>query len=88
MSLVWVYALINFKILPVLKSKVESLFSISKATFVGRELLLTIVLHCLLKKSLSKFAFAKTSVTSRLPANIGGIRGILEPFTKVFKIDL
>ena len=49
--------------LPVLKSKVESLFSVSKIRFVGRELVLTTVLYCLLKKSLNKFAFAKKSVT-------------------------
>ena len=55
--------LLNFIILPVLKSKVESLFSVSKIRFVGRELVLTIVLYCLLKKSLNKFAFAKKSVT-------------------------
>ena len=55
--------LLNFIILPVRKSKVESLFSVSKIRFVGRELVLTIVLYCLLKKSLNKFAFAKKSVT-------------------------
>ena len=74
-------------ILPVLKSKEESLISVSKVRFVGRELLLTIVLHCLLKKSLNKFAFVKKSVANRLPTNIGGIRGILELLTKVFMID-
>lgn len=55
--------LLNFIMLPVLKSKVESLFSVSKIRFVGRELVLTTVLYCLLKKSLNKFAFAKKSVT-------------------------
>ena len=52
----------NFKISSVLESKVESLFSVSNVRFVGRELLLTIVLHCLLKKSLNKLAFAKKQV--------------------------
>ena len=55
--------LLNFIMLPVLKSKVESLFSVSKIRFVRRELVLTTVLYCLLKKSLNKFAFAKKSVT-------------------------
>ena len=49
--------------------------------------MLTIVLHCLLKKSLNTFPFAKKSETSRLPIDSDGIRGILEPLTKVFKID-
>ena len=55
-------ALMNFKISSVLESKVESLFSVSNVRFVGRELLLTIVLHCLLKKSLNKLVFAKKQV--------------------------
>ena len=45
------------------------------------------MLYRLLKKSSNKLAFAKKSVTSRLPTDSGGIRGILEPFTKVFKIE-
>ena len=58
-------ALVNFIISPVQKSKVGSLFSFWKIRFFDRELLLTIVLHCLLKKSLNKFDFAEKSVTSR-----------------------
>ena len=50
------------------------------------ELLLTIVVHCLLNKSLKKIDFAKKLVTCQLPADSGGIRGILELFIKVFKI--
>ena len=58
-------AFINF-ISPKLKPKVESLFSISKVIFIVRELLLTTVQHCLLKKTLNKFGgilepFAKVS---------------------------
>ena len=79
--------LINFIISPVLRSKVGSLFSVSKVTFVGRELLLTIRLHCLLKKSLNKITFPKKLVTSRLSTESDGIREILEPFTKAFKIE-
>ena len=45
------------------------------------------MLYRLLKKSSNKLAFAKKSVTSRLPTDSGGIRGILEPFAKVFKIE-
>ena len=58
-------ALVNFIIAPVQKSKVGSLFSFWKIRFVDRELFLTIVLHCLLKKLLNKFDFAEKSVTSR-----------------------
>ena len=80
-------ALINFMLSHVLKSKVEILFSISKVRFVGRGLLLTILMHCLPKKSLNKLVFAKKSVASQLPTDNGSIMVILEPFTKVFKID-
>ena len=59
-------AFINFIISPKLKPKVESLFSVSKVIFIVRELLLTTVQHCLLKKTLNKFGgilepFAKVS---------------------------
>ena len=59
-------AFINFIISPKLKPKGESLFSISKVIFIVRELLLTTVQHCLLKKTLNKFGgilepFAKVS---------------------------
>ena len=59
-------AFINFIISHKLKPKVESLFSISKVIFIVRELLLTTVQHCLLKKTLNKFGgilepFAKVS---------------------------
>ena len=57
---------------------VESLFSVSKVGFVEREQLWTIVLHCLLKKSLNKFPFSNKSVTIRLLTYSGGIRGILQ----------
>ena len=56
--------------------------SVSKSRFVGRELLLTIVLHWLLKK-LRKLAFAKKPVTGQLPIDSGGIRGILEKFLRL-----
>ena len=48
-------AFINFIISPKLKPEVESLFSVSKVIFIVRELLLTTVQHCLLKKTLNKF---------------------------------
>ena len=73
-------ALIDFLVSPLPKSKVKSLFSVSKLRFVERELFWTIVLHCLLKKLLSRFGFSKKSVTSRLPTDSGRVRGILKPF--------
>ena len=73
-------ALIDFLVSPLPKSKVKSLFSVSKVRFVERELFWTNVLHCLLKKLLSRFGFSKKSVTSRLPTDSGGVRGILKPF--------
>ena len=54
--------------------------------FAGIELLLSIVVHCLLKYSLNKLAFTTKSETSWLPTNNGGISGILVPFAIVFNI--
>ena len=51
-------------ILPKQISKVDHFFSVIKLVFAGIALLLSIVVHCLLKQSLNKFAFAKKSETS------------------------
>ena len=65
----------------------ESLVTVSMVGLLGRELSFVIGLHCSLKKSLNRFAFSKKSVTNSLFTRRGGINGIFEPLTNVFKID-
>ena len=60
-----------------MNSKVESLF-------VGRELLLTIVLNCLLKKPLTVSLALKVS-SKQLSTDSSGVRRILKLFTKAFR---
>ena len=65
----------------------ENLVTVSMVGLLGRELSFVTGLHCSLKKSLNKFAFSKKSVTNSLFTRRGGINGIFEPLTNVFKID-
>ena len=65
----------------------ESLFTVSMVGLLGRELSFVIGPHCSLKKSLNRFAFSKKSVTNSLFKRRGGINGIFEPLTNVFKVD-
>ena len=64
-----------------------SLLIVSMVWLLGKELSFVIGLHCFLKKSLNRFALAKKSVTNFLFTRRGGIKGIFEPLTNVFKID-
>ena len=76
-----------------MNSNVESLFLGSKVGFLGTELLPIILVNCTLKKLLNKFGYSKKSVTNWsykrwidgvcLHGKSGGIRAILEPFTKI-----
>ena len=65
----------------------ESLVTVSMVWLLGRELSFVIGVHCSLKKSLNRFALTKKSVTNSLFTRKGGIKGIFEPLTNVFKID-
>ena len=63
----------------------ENLVTDSMVGLLGRELSFVTGLHCSLKKSLNKFAFSKKLVTNSLFTRRGGINGIFEPLTNVFK---
>ena len=65
----------------------ESLVTVSMVWLLGRELSFVIGLHCSLKKSLNRFALTKKSVANSLFTRTGGINGIFEPLTNVFKLD-
>ena len=59
----------------------------SMVWLLERELSFIIGLHCPLKKSLNRFALTRKSVLNSLFTRRGGINGIFEPLTNVFKID-
>ena len=65
----------------------ESLVTVSMVWLLGRELSFMIGLHFSLKQSLNRFALTKKSVTNLLFTRTGGINGIFEPLTNVFKLD-
>ena len=65
----------------------ESLVTVSMVGLLGRELSFVTGLHFSLKNLLNRFAFSKKSVINSLFTRRGGINGIFEPLTNVFKID-
>ena len=64
----------------------ESLVTVSMVWLLRRELWFMIGLYCSLKRSLSRFAPTKKSVTNSLLTRKGGINGIFEPLANVFQI--
>ena len=54
---------------------------------LGRELSFEIGLHCSPKRSLSKFALTKKSLTNSLCTRRGGTNEIFLPLSSVFKVD-
>ena len=63
----------------------ESLVTVSMVRLLRRELSSVIGLNCSLKKSLNRFALTKKSITNSLFTKRGGINGIFQRLTNVFK---